>query len=331
MEVFGLFSTPEHQFYSELRPVLQPQTFSGELHDAQYHAFYHRVILNWLREYSYQHTHLYIQQLEFVTYTSSSILYACRFSSACNTWLMSCNRFETISLFFHLVTVRQEEEKKDHPLRKVLPLHSHMKEKCFELYQPFAHLSIDECMVKSKARSHFRQYIRNKPTKWDNRIHIRLVLCCTTMSANLLEWLIFWCCNAACAAIHVSRIRSLHGQLQHQPQSWCRIALNWNVLTGTLNTSRHGVPPEVLQLKAALKHSSVPRETGYYFHGKDPPIVYICWCHPDIHSVPWTWGWHCQTKSKGLHGTKCYCDGSENSYCSWLHDVPRSCNCQVGS
>ena len=79
---------------------------------------------------------------------------------------MSCNRFETISLFFHLVTVRQEEEKKDHPLRKVLPLHSHMNEKCFELYQPFAHLSINECMVKSKARSHFRQYIRNKPTKW---------------------------------------------------------------------------------------------------------------------------------------------------------------------
>ena len=75
-----------------------------------------------------------------------------------------------------------------------------------------------------------------------------------------------------------------------------------------LNTSRRGVPPEVLQLKAALKHSSVPRGTGYYIHGKDSPIVCILarqrLCHPDVHSVPW--GWHCQTKSKGLHGTKCY-------------------------
>ena len=68
--------------------------------------------------------------------------------------------------YLAFITARQEEEKKDHPLRKVLPLHSHMKEKCFELYQPLAHLSMDEHMVKSKARSHFRQYIRNKPTKW---------------------------------------------------------------------------------------------------------------------------------------------------------------------
>ena len=79
---------------------------------------------------------------------------------------MSLNCFETISHFFHFVTARQEEEKKDHPLHKVLSLHSDMKEKCFKLYQPFAHLSIER-MVKSKARSHFRQYIRNKPTKWE--------------------------------------------------------------------------------------------------------------------------------------------------------------------
>ena len=54
--------------------------------------------------------------------------------------------------YLAFITARQEEEKKDHPLRKVLPLHSHMKEKCFELYQPLAHLSMDERMVKSKAR-----------------------------------------------------------------------------------------------------------------------------------------------------------------------------------
>ena len=38
--------------------------------------------------------------------------------------------------------------------------------KCLELYQPLRELAVDKRMVKSKARTHFRQYIRNKPTKW---------------------------------------------------------------------------------------------------------------------------------------------------------------------
>ena len=37
---------------------------------------------------------------------------------------------------------------------------------CLEFYHLLRELSIDEQMVKSKARTHFRQYIRNKPTKW---------------------------------------------------------------------------------------------------------------------------------------------------------------------
>ena len=48
----------------------------------------------------------------------------------------------------------------------MLPLHIHIKERCLELYQPLSQLSIDECMVKFKACSHFRKYVRNKPTKW---------------------------------------------------------------------------------------------------------------------------------------------------------------------
>ncbi len=41
----------------------------------------------------------------------------------------------------------------------------HIKGKCLELYQPLQELSVDERMVKSKARTHVRQYIKDKPTK----------------------------------------------------------------------------------------------------------------------------------------------------------------------
>ena len=41
-----------------------------------------------------------------------------------------------------------------------------MQAKCLELYQPLQQISVDERMVKSKARSKFRQYMKNKPTKW---------------------------------------------------------------------------------------------------------------------------------------------------------------------
>ena len=42
----------------------------------------------------------------------------------------------------------------------------HLQQQCLALHQPHAQISIDERMVKSKARFSFKQYIRNKPTKW---------------------------------------------------------------------------------------------------------------------------------------------------------------------
>lgn len=55
-------------------------------------------------------------------------------------------------------------ELKGDPLQKIQPLHDSIKSECLELHQSLRELSIDERMVKSKARTHFRQYIRNKPT-----------------------------------------------------------------------------------------------------------------------------------------------------------------------
>ncbi len=80
--------------------------------------------------------------------------------------LLTCERFELIGTFLHLVTPEQEQALSGNKLSKILPIHNHMKSKCAELYQPCRNLSIDERMVKCKGRTHFRQYLRNKPTKW---------------------------------------------------------------------------------------------------------------------------------------------------------------------
>ena len=80
--------------------------------------------------------------------------------------LMSRNRFEAIGSFFHVVTLDEETQFSDHHLKKILPLNEVLRKRCFDLYQPLQELSVDERMVKSKARSHMRQYIKNKPTKW---------------------------------------------------------------------------------------------------------------------------------------------------------------------
>ena len=79
--------------------------------------------------------------------------------------LMSRNCFEAISSFFHVVTSEVEAQLMHDPLEKIRPLHDSIKAECLEFYHPLRELSIDEWMVKCKARSHFRQYIRNKPTK----------------------------------------------------------------------------------------------------------------------------------------------------------------------
>ena len=80
--------------------------------------------------------------------------------------LLTCERYEIIGTFLHLVTPDEEAGLFGNKLNKILPIHNHIKSRCAEWYQPSRSLSIDERMVKSKARTHFRQYIRNKPTKW---------------------------------------------------------------------------------------------------------------------------------------------------------------------
>ena len=69
---------------------------------------------------------------------------------------------------------------KQDPLNKVRPFYSHMREVCSSLFVPSQNIAVDERMVKSKARFFFKQYIRNKPTKWGFKLWVIADFCIHT-------------------------------------------------------------------------------------------------------------------------------------------------------
>lgn len=79
---------------------------------------------------------------------------------------MSRNTFQAINTYLHVVSVEEELQNEGDALKKVQPLHDHVKKTALKYYQALRELSVDERMIKSKDRSQFRQYFPNKPTKW---------------------------------------------------------------------------------------------------------------------------------------------------------------------
>ena len=76
--------------------------------------------------------------------------------------LLSRDRFEAIGAFLHIVTEEEESSLSSNRLKKALPLHNAIEKKYIDLYQPLQQLSVDECMVKSKARMHLHQFYQER-------------------------------------------------------------------------------------------------------------------------------------------------------------------------
>ena len=86
--------------------------------------------------------------------------------------LMTCQHFELIGCFLHVVTPEEEEAEHGNRLRKLRPYLDYLKTNWLTYYQPLQCLSVDEWMVKSKAHSHMVQYMRNKPVKWGFKLWV---------------------------------------------------------------------------------------------------------------------------------------------------------------
>ena len=128
-------------------------------------------------------------------------------------------------------------------------------------------------MVRSKAQTHFRQYMRNKPTKWGFKYWVLADITGYTVDFNLYEgkaaqssgkgafqWYEVFFDNFYTSPTILNEL------LQHEIVS-----------TVTLRTDRVGVPKEVTVMKKITEKKNVPWGTGYYFRKEGDSITYCMW------------------------------------------------------
>ena len=83
---------------------------------------------------------------------------------------MSIWRYKCLMSFLKVNDANKEDQKDK--LTKIRFLMEYIRRKSMKLFQPFQNISIDERMVKNKGRYGFRQYIRDKPTKWGMKLWV---------------------------------------------------------------------------------------------------------------------------------------------------------------
>ncbi|KAL1258240.1 hypothetical protein QQF64_011484 [Cirrhinus molitorella] len=110
-----------------------------------------------------------------VDYWSGKTIYNLPFPKS----VMSRSRFQAISWNLHLCNLEEDRmnmQKKGTPdydrLFKIKPLYTDIITACKTYFHPNKQLAVDERMVASKARIGFKQYMKNKPTKWGYKLFV---------------------------------------------------------------------------------------------------------------------------------------------------------------
>ena len=184
------------------------------------------------------------------------------------------------------MTKEEEESLVKDPLRKIRPLQEYIKKKCLSFYQPLQNLSFDERMVKSKARCHLIQYMKNKPCKWGFKYWV-----IADTSGYMLDFdlytgkmvqekkrekgLAYDVVMALCQPFKFQGYSLFVDNFYTGVALFEGLAKMGIAATGTLRIDRKGVPDGVKQLQKVLSACNVPRGDGYYI--REGSLVYVCW------------------------------------------------------
>ena len=195
--------------------------------------------------------------------------------------LMTCQRFELIGCFLHVVTSEEEDALAANRLKKLQPYLEHIKSNSLTYYQPLQHLCVDERMVKSKCRSHMVQYMRNKPVKWG----FKLWVVADTSGILLISISILEKKKALMSKVVMDLLEPFwfQGYEVYTDNFYSSPTLFEALLaleiraTGTLRTNRIGVPSAVVAVQRALEKKEAKRGNGYYVRDSSTNIVYVCW------------------------------------------------------
>ncbi|XP_056101607.1 piggyBac transposable element-derived protein 4-like [Rhinichthys klamathensis goyatoka] len=110
-----------------------------------------------------------------VDYWSRKDIYCLPFPKS----VMSRSRFNAITWNLHLCDLKEDRAnalKKGTPdhdrLFKIKPLYTDIINACKTYFHPNRQLSVDERMVATRARIGFKQYMKDKPTKWGYKLFV---------------------------------------------------------------------------------------------------------------------------------------------------------------
>ena len=144
--------------YAEANALKKPSLYRGWVEVSRNEMYRYFGLLFYMAISHLPRVHLY---------WSTAVLFH---GSWARAFIVSKKRFKQIGAFLKVSNF--ETENQNDKLTKVRFLHEYVRRKCMKLYQPHEQVSIDERMVRNKGRYAFRQYIKDKPTKWGMKIWV---------------------------------------------------------------------------------------------------------------------------------------------------------------
>jgi len=192
--------------------------------------------------------------------------------------LMSRNRFQQISRFLHLADNSQQHpagQARHDKLFKVQKLLDLITTQCAANYTLHQAVTVDEAMIPFKGGLNFKQYMKNKPTKWG----IKVFVLCDATNGYIYRMQIYTGKSMDDVGL-CSRIvlKLMDGLEDHEvytdnyyssPLVYMTLYGDNNNACGTAQTNRTGFPKSMIRRER--------EDRGYYNYLSNGPLLAAAW------------------------------------------------------